>query len=170
MHTDKNDRSSSFFLSCMEQAFAEHRKQDTCLQSPSPSYDEILHYLQRYRDANGNTFDNKNTICCWSVVSEPPVQILPTEIDEAEISFEHHFCCENLFFALDISSRVLKHESVRGKYGGSLLTRLITHGSSLPVCQMWELDEKIGVALYPDDRGRDIPFAWGRSGGKKKAK
>lgn len=168
MHTDNNDRSSTAFLSSMEQAFAGHLKDNAALDCRF-THDEVLHYLQRYRAINDNTFDNKNTICCWSVVSsETGLETHETNTERTEISFEHFFCCENLFFALDISSKVLKDEAVGGQYGGSILTRLITHGSSLPVCQMWELDEIIGAALYPDERGSDIPFAWGRSGGRKK--
>ena len=92
------------------------------------------------------------------------------KVNGADCSSEHFFCCENLFFAFDISSNALKHDILGGKYGGSFLSRLVRHGSSMPVCQLWNGDEKVGAALYPKDRGNEIPFAWGRSGGRKKPK
>jgi len=118
---------------------------------------KIFDYFQRAR----TLFNDKismTTVCCWKALMTSP-----SSCPETSSNYIHFFCCESLGFALDISSACLLNKDLSGAYGGSFSSRIINHGTSIPLSTNMSNDD-VQISLKPQSNCY-IPFAWGRTGG-----
>ena len=119
----------------------------------------VLEYFQRARFLYHDEI-SMSTICCWKAL-ETSSRAIKEEPCSHNI---HFFCCESLGFALDISSACLLNKDLSGApYGGSFSSRIINHGTSIPLSTNMSNDD-VHISLKPQSNCY-IPFAWGRTGG-----
>jgi len=118
----------------------------------------VLEYFQRARVLYDDEV-SMSTICCWKALETSSSTIK----EKPCCNYIHFFCCESLGFALDISSACLLNKDLSGAYGGSFSSRIINHGTSIPLSTT-TTNDGVRISMKPQSDCY-IPFAWGRTGG-----
>jgi len=114
--------------------------------STDGSGDRIVAKKRRNHRGNRKRKSRGNKSCINSPVS-------------ASTAYYQWFVLDTLGVAHNVSSEQLEHENIGGVYGGSILSALIGHASSIPV----GVDENDCVWLLDHDNDTiPRPVAWGR--------
>ena len=109
-------------------------------------YHHANRYVKNILNMNNNKLP-KSTTCCWRLSK-----------DNQEHIMYQYFVSTKYFFALDISSSVLKNENT---IGATFMSSMFFHATSIPI---W-IDQNDKVHL---DGPKDMyNFAWGSNGTNK---